>query len=593
MTNIVKIIIFIIILFLWILKISLANYEYVENNIIESTLNKVNKNESDIIFIYHKSWFWKLKSEEKDKDIDFNNVMLLEDFNLYQSGALSFWEQNFQKNIFYFEKLVNKSNFFKKYIDNQNYNDNPFLNTELFFSHLSLWNYNKAYKYNEKLINLLNKNTNLTIYNFYINYYSYIDKEKVQAYLKYLEKNNLKNNLIYWDIFFLSEIKNYNKAEKYYNLALSKKYNIEYINNQLGLIYDYKYNYKKSLKLYNKSFKIDEDNILTLKNLCISRYLNFKYLVLNTEKNEKEKNIIKNWSNEALLYCNAYLEKEKKDKYIIWDAETYKYIWHIYNLWLWNIGKAKDFYLKSIKINPYDYKSFNNLSAIYRKIFEKNKKEEDLSKNIEYAEKFFLLKNNDFFRENLIISYHLAINYYVSKNNFSKFKENADKALKVDTINFWIKYIIASKYLDFYTKTENEEYYNKAEKYLKEELKEEIISNKLTKRWQYYKLSLLYFRYSKINNSKSKINDSIKIMEKWIKTNKLNNNDELNFKVDWLSLIQSNYHLLYIITNDKKYLQEIMNYWNEILENLSGKNKIEWNKQYIFLKEVDKLIKTK
>jgi len=449
MKKILTIITFIIILkviLLWLLKVILTDTEYIESDIIQNTLNKENKNNPDITFISHKIWILKLESNnlENVENIDFNQLMLLKDYNLYNSGVLNFWKKDFKKNIFYFEKLVNK-NLFENITDNQNYKDNPFLNTELFFSYLSVWNYEKAHKYNNKIISILSKDTNLSIYNFYINYYNYIDKEKVELYLKYLEKNNIENNIIYWDIFFLSQINKNDKATEYYNLALLENINKEYIYNQLWLIQDYEYDYKNSLELYKKSFKVDKNNLLTLKNLCISRYLNYKYLVLNKEKTENEKNIIKKWSNEAISYCDFYLEKEKKDKYVIWDAETYKYIWHIYNLWLWNNEKAEYFYLKAIKINPYDYKSYNNLSAIYRQIFENNNNENTLFKYIEYAKKAFQINSSDFFRENFIISYNVAINYYSKINNYSKFKEYSDKALKLDTINFWIKKIITSK----------------------------------------------------------------------------------------------------------------------------------------------------
>lgn len=296
----------------------------------------------------------------------------------------------------------------------------------LIYSYIELWDYRKAYYYNGALISEFNQQLNINAYIEYSNIFLHLPKNKVKEYKKYLQDfDRIPWDTILWDIqLYYDDVKN-----TFYTTA----YKTSYYYNQLGLFYKYLGKYMKAIKSYQKAYKNDSKNILTLRNLCIAKYLDTKSKVFT----ETDKVKYKKEFEESLQYCLSYEEKYEKlyttknldYKFLEniiqqkWDYEILNYIW--LNYWfLWKLDLAEKFYKKSLENWWNKVKIYNNLWIIY----EDNK---DYEKAIQYYKKVLKLDNKN---------YNTLINISKLYWKLKDYKNAIDYMLSVKKIVSILKY---------------------------------------------------------------------------------------------------------------------------------------------------------
>jgi len=261
----------------------------------------------------------------------------------------------------------------------------------LIYSYIELWDYTKAYYYNGKLISEFIQQLNINAHKEYQNIFKTLPRVKVEEYRKYLKNFDR----IPWDII-LWDIQLYYEDTK--NTFYTTKYPSSYYYNQLGLFYEYLKKYDKATNSYKKAYKEDGRILLTLRNLCISKYLDTKSKVFVDSDKIKYKNDFEN----SLKYCLDYETKYEKlyinknpDYKLLefyrgykWDYEILNYIW--LNYWfLWKLDLAENNYKKSLENWWNKVKVYNNLWLIYE-----DKKE--YKKAIEYYKKVLKLDEKNY-----------------------------------------------------------------------------------------------------------------------------------------------------------------------------------------------------
>ena len=249
--------------------------------------------------------------------------------------------------------------------------------------------YRKAYFYNGRLISEFIQELDINSYYYYSKIFNALTKEKVEKYKKYvLEFDRIPWDMILWDIQL--------HYDDIWNTFYTTRYSSSYYYNQLGLFYEYLNKYEEAIVSYEKAYKLDNKWLLTLKNLCISKYLDTKSKIFL----ESDKLKYKKWFEKSLKYCldyenkyeNLYLDKKWKSFYenikYKWDYEILNYIW--LNYWfLKKLDLSEQYYKKSLENWWKEIKLYNNLAVIYED------KWEDI-KAIEYYKKALKINENDY-----------------------------------------------------------------------------------------------------------------------------------------------------------------------------------------------------
>jgi len=318
---------------------------------------------------------------------------------------------------------------------------------------------------------------------------------------------------------------------------------------------------------------------MSSRNRCIETYFSVSDLNFKENKTQQEKQKVQTINNKALWYCNDYLISS-------WtrDAEILRYIGHIYNMWLWEEERAIKSYLKAVELNPQDYKSYNNLWAIYEKLYQDNWDSNNLDQAFEFAKNAFAINKDDFYREGLLIKYHNKINKEKKSWDNKELIQLLEEAVKLDTINYWMNYIVGSAYADLFASEKNTEYFNKADLLFTRSFRNKKLSSYLetfdwSKRWIYYQIGLVNYnawiyeyQWKYTNKNVDFLNRSIDYIKQWMKINKFLHSDDKEFKINSLSVLQLNYQMLFALEGNNEDWKKSIDYWEEILKLLSVDN---------------------
>jgi len=316
----------------------------------------------------------------------------------------------------------------------------------------------------------------------------------------------------------------------------------------------------------------------TTENLCLLWYSLVNESKKQADKTLEEKLKITNISKDTIRLCKLYLKESqnisslpnKKNIRLFFKiktnnkskAEILRYIWDIYLKGLLDNDMAKKYYLKAIAAKQSDYASYDNILSIFDKTYKNTRNLKDLDELLKFSEKSFTLDNNRF-RQQLLMTYEYKIFYAKQNNNNELVQKYWEKSLELDTINFWMNYVVWKNYLDIYNETKSLKIFNKAEKTFQEMLNSQkwwkrfwSLSEKHTK--AHYNLGLLYYYAWMYDNNIEKINNSIEVLSKGLK-------EDYHYliwdKNAFLPLLKKLYNHGFLVTGNEYYKQ-----WWKLIE---------------------------
>jgi len=204
------------------------------------------------------------------------------------------------------------------------------------------------------------------------------EKEKAVKTLIKIKSNSAEAN-IWLGYIYNIDIKDYEKAKKYYLKAISKGNSDAMFN--LALLYQTKYkDYKKAEEYYLKAIeKRNSDAMFNLALLYKTKYKDYKkaeeYYLKAIEKGDSAA-----MYNLALLYGVEYKDYKKAEEYYLKAIEK-GYSGAMYNLALLyeveykDYKKAEEYYLKEIEKGS--FKAMHNLALLYQNEYKDYKKAEE------------------------------------------------------------------------------------------------------------------------------------------------------------------------------------------------------------------------
>lgn len=272
---------------------------------------------------------------------------------------------------------------------------------------LESWNYEEAIKTIEsKGTWSIERDEKMKLVYSYLSYWNYFYKEAENSKKAMDILNTLKDDseVIYYKGFSQEIIKNYTWALDYYNIGLEQKdiTNKEksILVNQIGHLYDLKWEFDKVFAYYDEAYNLDNDNAMALANLW--RYY------MRTKENEKAYELL----NKALsLTTNLPLKSELCYWLSILELELN---------WLTpDIDKSIDYARQSI-----DYYSSYAMwyVALAKWLFMKN--DRTLDKEIEANLDTSIELNPDWHN-----AYYLYVLHEIDKANYEKALEYINKTM--------------------------------------------------------------------------------------------------------------------------------------------------------------------